>query len=168
MIFKQVRLTDNGPLQDVLIQEGKITKIASSIHIGGEVIEGNGKWLLPGLIDLNVRLKNDTLNQKHLEMLSHDAARGGVTTCVVMPDFSPRLDNETLLELLNAKLSHDRISLLLAAPLTTKESEKLNNLATLIENGACAIQGNSSINANLIRRGIQYAGKDRGRAKSGQ
>ncbi|NLC28663.1 MAG: amidohydrolase family protein, partial [Campylobacteraceae bacterium] len=60
-------------------------------------------------------------------------------------------------ELLSAKLESLQVRLLLAAPLTTKSNDTLNNLATLIKNGAVAIQGDSSVNSNLIRRGLQYA-----------
>jgi dihydroorotase len=158
VILKNVIIDAALPSQDVWIESGKIKAIAPVIdQPNEEEIDGQGQWLLPGVIDLNVRLKNDTLTQKNLEMLARDAAKGGVSTCVIMPDFSPRLDNETLLELLSAKLSSMPIALLLAAPLTTKASDTLNNLATLIKNGAVAIQGNSSVNANLTRRGIQYA-----------
>ena len=158
MIFKQVQLCGYDKLQDVQVKGDKIALIAPSIKSDDkEVIDGDGRWLLPGIIDLNVRLKNDTLSQNHIQLLANDASRGGVTTALIMPDFTPRLDNETLLELLNAKLASLQVNLFLAAPLTTESNNTLNNLATLIKNGAMAIQGDSSINANLIRRGLQYA-----------
>jgi dihydroorotase len=158
VVFKKVQLCGYETLQDVEITDGKITAISSSIKSNDSAnIDGDGRWLIPGIIDLNVRLKNDSLSQNHVELLSNDASRGGVTTALIMPDFTPRLDNETLLELLNARLSSLGVNLYLAAPLTTESNQTLNNLATLIKNGAMAIQGDSSINANLVRRGLQYA-----------
>ncbi|MFA6756243.1 MAG: amidohydrolase family protein [Sulfurospirillaceae bacterium] len=157
MVIKGVKLNAKEDLYDVKIKDGKIVKIAHTISSNEKTIDGKGLFLLPGIIDLNVRLKNDTLTQNHLQMLANDALRGGVTTAVIMPDFTPRLDNETLLELLNSRLEILKANLFLAAPLTTKSNEILNNLATLIKNGAVAIQGDSSVNANLIRRGLQYS-----------
>lgn len=158
MIFKKVRLLGHEGYQDVRVENGVIVQISSQIEDkSAKIVDGANRWLLPAIVDLNVRLKNDSLSEDNIQLLSKDAARGGVGTALIMPDFTPRLDNETLLELLNAKLSSLKVNLFLAAPLTTRESGILNNLATLIQNGAKAIQTNSSVNANLIRRGLQYA-----------
>lgn len=157
MIFRKVQLCGYETYQDVKVDNGIIAEIAPLIKGDDEMIDGDGRYLIPGIIDLNVRLKNDSLSQNHVQLLSKDAARGGVSTALIMPDFTPRLDNETLLELLNAKLSTLSVNLYLAAPLTTQSNNTLNNLATLIKNGAMAIQGDSSVNANLVRRGLQYA-----------
>ncbi|MDR1615155.1 MAG: amidohydrolase family protein [Campylobacteraceae bacterium] len=155
MLIKNAKIADT--LKDVLIEEGKIVKIADSIDKDTQILDAKGAYLLPGLIDLNVRLKNDTLNQKNLDTLSNDCARGGVTTSLIIPDFLPRLDNESFLELLNAKVNTMPTTMLLSAPLVNEETNKLNNIATLIQNGAIAIWGKSHVNSNLIRRGIQYA-----------
>ena len=95
MVIKGVKLNAKEDLYDVKIKDGKIVKIAHTISSNEKTIDGKGLFLLPGIIDLNVRLKNDTLTQNHLQMLANDALRGGVTTAVIMPDFTPRLDNET-------------------------------------------------------------------------
>jgi dihydroorotase len=157
VLIKNAKIAGEKTLKDVLIEEGKIAKIAESIDKKDETIDAKGAYLLPGLIDLNVRLKNDTLNQKNLDTLSNNCARGGVTTSLIIPDFLPRLDNESFLELLSAKADALRTTMFLSAPLVNEETNKLNNIATLVQNGAAAIWSKSHINSNLIRRGIQYA-----------
>jgi dihydroorotase len=50
-----------------------------------------------------------------------------------------------------------KASLHVAAPLANEETQKLNNIATLLNNGASAIWATSSVNANILKRGFQYA-----------
>ncbi len=160
MIIKNVKLIDVEGFSNVKIEDGKISAIENDLERLGkdeDIIDGNFMWLLPGIIDLNVCLKNYILSQKHLQMLCDDAKKGGVSTCVIMPNYSPQFDNKTFLEFLNAGLGNLDINILMIAPLIRSDENQLNNLATLIEKGACAIQGVSSLNANLIKRGLQYA-----------
>ena len=112
---------------------------------------------LPGLIDLNVRFSNSTLNQEHIDKLASSCLKGGVTTAVVMSDFSPRLESATLLELVKFKIDQAKIDLKMSAPLADEKEDQLHNIATLLNNGAAAILADSHRNANLLRRGMQYA-----------
>jgi len=144
--------------QDVLIQEGKIACIKEHIDmLDEESIEATGLFLLPGFIDLNVRFSNSTLNQEHIDKLSNSCIKGGVTTAVVMSDFSPRLESATLLELVKFKIDQAKINLKISAPLADEQEDQLHNIATLLNNGAAAILADSHRNANLLRRGMQYA-----------
>jgi dihydroorotase len=146
--------------KDVLIKEGKIVSIAQTLaaaSLEDEVIDANGLCLLPGLIDLNVRFANSTLNKEHIDKLSTSCLKGGVTTAVVMSDFTPRLDSATLLELVKFKIDQAKINLHMSAPLADEKEDQLHNIATLLNNGAAAILADSHRNANLLRRGMQYA-----------
>jgi len=151
--------TSNGvERQDVLIKEGKIVAIASHLDDAThDVIDANGLYLLPGLIDLNVRFSNSSLNQEHIDKLSSSCLKGGVTTAVVMSDFSPRLESATLLELVKFKIDQAKINLHISAPLADEKEDQLHDIATLLNNGAAAILADSHRNANLLRRGMQYA-----------
>ncbi|MFK5880914.1 MAG: amidohydrolase family protein [Sulfurospirillum sp.] len=145
--------------RDVLFDDAKILEINESIEALDkcDVYDAKGCYLLPGLIDLNVRLANSVLSKSNLDKLSKSARKGGVTTAVILSDFTPRLDSSTLLDFLKPTLDESIINLKVTAPLTNKNSDKLNNIATLINNGASAIWTNSNINSNLIKRGMQYA-----------
>jgi dihydroorotase len=153
-------LLENGTaISDVLIENGKIKSIEKNIQLKEDVkvIDANGAYLLPGLIDLNVRLANSELHKDSLNKLTKTSLHGGVTTSVIMPDFRPRLDSSTLLEHFMLKAENEEADLHVAAPLVNVDEDRLNNIATLLKNGATAIWAKSSINSNLLRRGIQYA-----------
>ncbi|WP_051505409.1 amidohydrolase family protein [Sulfurospirillum arcachonense] len=146
-------------IKDVLIKDGKIESIEDSIEISENIriIDAQKSFLLPGLVDLNVRLANSQLNSNSLKKLTKTSLHGGVTTSVIMPDFSPRLDNSTLLEHFKIKAEKEECDLHVAAPLSNEEDERLNNIATLLNNGATAIWTPSSSNTNVLKRGFQYA-----------
>ncbi|WP_458701439.1 amidohydrolase family protein [Sulfurospirillum sp. 1307] len=158
ILIKNAKLSDES-VKDILIDENKIVKIEEEIDIlnNTRVIDANNNYVIAGLVDLNVRLANDVLNKDSLKKLTKNSLKGGVTTSVIMPDFTPRLDNSTLLEHFMIKADDEESTLHVAAPLVDVNEEKLNNIATLLDNGATAIWTNSNINANLLKRGFQYA-----------
>ena len=53
--------TDNQIIEDatVVIEDEKIISINEPIPEGAEIIEGEGKWLIPGLIDMHVHTLTD-------------------------------------------------------------------------------------------------------------
>jgi len=145
--------------QDVLIDNKKIIDIKDKIEAKKDyvVFDAKNSYLLPGLIDLNVRLANNVLSKKNLDKLATSAKKGGFTSVVIMSDFEPRLDSSTLLDFLKTSFDKSKIHIDVSVPLTNKKNDKLNNIATLINNGAGAICSTSNINLNLLKRGFQYA-----------
>ncbi len=160
-LIKDAMIVDGKDIlkRDVLFDDTKILKIEKSIEILDEydVYDAQGCYLLPGLIDMNVRLANSVLSKSNLDKLSKSARKGGVTTAVILSDFTPRLDSSTLLDFLKPTFDESIINLKVTAPLTSEDGDKLNNIATLINNGATAIWTNSNVNSNLVKRGMQYA-----------
>lgn len=160
MIIKNAILpTKQGLIHtDILIHEGKIVSLNATIDGENEhVIDAEGLYVLPGIVDLNVRFANSILNQEHIDKLAASCLSGGVTTAVVMADFSPRLESATLLELVKFKIDQAKIDIKMSAPLADQKEDQLNNIATLLNNGAAAILADSHRNANLLRRGMQYS-----------
>ena len=145
--------------KDVLIDDRKILEINNNINISKEyeVYDAKGCYLLPGLIDLNVKLANCVLTKSNLDKLSNSSKKGGVTTVVICPDFIPKLDSPTLLDFLKLSFDESVVNLKVTAPLANEQTEKLNDIARFINNGATAIWTNTNINSNLIKRGMQYA-----------
>jgi len=77
---------------DILIKNGRIEKIAPSLSAPGnaEIIEAEGKWILPGLIDDQVHFREPGLTHKAtIATESRAAVAGGVTTFFEMPNVSP-------------------------------------------------------------------------------
>tara|TARA_B100002019_G_C21273889_1_gene604001 strand:+ start:2230 stop:3564 length:1335 start_codon:yes stop_codon:yes gene_type:complete len=87
---------------DILVRGGRIEQIDPSIQApaGAEVIDAEGQWILPGLIDDQVHFREPGLTHKACIATEAQAAvAGGVTTFFEMPNVSPpTLDMERLEE----------------------------------------------------------------------
>jgi len=158
LLIKNAKLS-NLDKRDILVENGVIKQIEKNIEIPQNirVIDAKGKFLIAGLVDLNVRLANSKLNSDSLKKLTKTSLNGGVTTSVIMPDFTPRLDSSALLDHFMIKADKEESSLQVCAPLVSENGDKLNNIATFLNNGATAIWTTSSCNTNLLKRGFQYA-----------
>ena len=79
-------------LSDILIQSQRIKKIAPHISAKAtdRVIEGKGRYLLPGMIDDQVHFREPGLTHKgDLATESRAALAGGTTTVMEMPNVKP-------------------------------------------------------------------------------
>jgi dihydroorotase len=86
---------------DILIENEIITKIASEIEATNatEVINANGKFLIPGFIDDQVHFREPGLTHKaNIATESRAAAAGGITTFIEMPNTVPQATTQDLLE----------------------------------------------------------------------
>lgn len=88
-------LTDSGVRQaDVLIEHGRIARIAPGIDTGGhEVVEAGGCWVGPAFVDLHVHLREPGQEWKEDIASGRQAAvAGGYLTVVAMPNTDPPID----------------------------------------------------------------------------
>ena len=84
---------------DVLIRKDRIEQIGSSITPSGRVIDAQGKFLLPGVIDDQVHFREPGLTHKAtIYTDSRAAVAGGVTTYLEMPNTVPPTFTQELLE----------------------------------------------------------------------
>ena len=78
---------------DVLIEAGKIAQIKEEIAADDqtELVEANGKYLLPGLIDDQVHFREPGLTHKAcIRTESRAAVAGGITSFIEMPNTNPQ------------------------------------------------------------------------------
>lgn len=106
-IIKNISVINEGKItqSDVYIQEQRIAKIAPQIDIGTSVeeINGEGKYLFPGIIDEHVHFREPGQTHKgDIYTESHAAIAGGVTSFMEMPNTKPPA---LTLELLEQKYS---------------------------------------------------------------
>lgn len=140
---------------DVRIEGGVITQIGENLT-DTEMVPASGWYLLPGLVDTNVRLKDSQLSGKNLESLSRHALEGGVTTVVLASDSYPRIDNEITLEFVQKHqyLPHGAsIETTLSA---LSESGTLSNIAIMLKKGSLAVHTSTLTDYNLLSRIAQY------------
>jgi dihydroorotase len=92
-LIKNARLVNEGTITegDLLIENGRIVKIAASIEASDtEVIDANGAHLLPGMIDDQVHFREPGLTHKGgIRSESRAAVAGGITSYMEMPNTLP-------------------------------------------------------------------------------
>ncbi len=157
MIIADVVLCDiNGERQcDIEVEEGKIVKIASKIE-GENRNSYKGCYLLPGLIDTNVRLLDGNLNSGNLDKIAQQAVKGGITTVVLMPDSTPAVDNEIVLEFLQKHRRQKLGANIETTVAATKEDETLSNIAIMLKRGALSPYMTTAVSNNLACRIAEY------------
>jgi len=122
---------------DVRVEGGLITEIGEGLK-GLELIDAKGSYLIPSLVDTNVRLQDSTLNSNNIKSISDKAIKGGVGHIVLNADSNPAIDNEIALEFAQnslKSLSGAKIDLMLN---TLQEDSTLSNIAILLKSGAVA------------------------------
>lgn len=102
-LLKNIHVVNEGSItvNDVLIKNGRIEKIDSSINVVENSIEinGEGKYLLPGVIDDQVHFREPGLTHKaSIYTESKAAVAGGVTSFMEMPNTIPPAFTLALLE----------------------------------------------------------------------
>ena len=127
---------------DVLVSEDGCVIGPSAVPQHARVVDVRDRWVIPGLIDLQVHFREP--GQTHKEDLlsgSRAAFAGGITTVVVMPNTTPALDDPALVRGQDAKTrAHGGVRILVAAAATRAIAGKeLSNHKALKAAGAIAL-----------------------------
>lgn len=108
---------------DLLVEDGKFAEFAPQIasREGVREIEGEGRVLLPGLVDMHVHLREPGYSYKEtIASGTRAAAKGGFTTVCPMPNLNPAPDSpEHLQEQLDLIARDAVIDVLPYATITT-------------------------------------------------
>ncbi len=102
-LFKNICVVNEGELKtmDVLTQGERIERIDPSISLKQKIreINGEGKYLMPGVIDDQVHFREPGLTHKaNIHSESRAAVAGGVTSFMEMPNTIPNALTVELLE----------------------------------------------------------------------
>tara|TARA_R110000850_G_scaffold254614_1_gene380221 strand:+ start:110455 stop:111795 length:1341 start_codon:yes stop_codon:yes gene_type:complete len=106
VLIKNAKVVNEGTIQncDVLIQNEVIIEIAESISAKSsdtQIIDAEGNYLLPGIIDDQVHFREPGLTHKaEIGSESKAAVAGGITSFIEMPNTFP---NATTIDLLEDK-----------------------------------------------------------------
>ena len=149
---------------DVAIAAGLIVglnRVADDFN-PDKVIDAAGCIVAPGLIDLQVRLREP--GHEHEGMLESElaaAVAGGVTSLVCPPDTDPVLDEPGLVEMLrfrSEKLHQSRV-FPLGALTRALQGEALTEMVQLTESGCVGFSQAEvpMINTLVLQRAMQYA-----------
>ena len=127
-------LIDNELVKrDIQIKDGKIFDIKESLDELGEVIDVKGAWIINGAVDVHVHLREPGFTHKEtIESGTKASAKGGVTTCLAMPNLNPCPDSLDNLKVELDIIEKDALVNVLPFGSVTK-GEKGDELASLEE-----------------------------------
>src|SRR5208283_5857401 len=108
---------------------------------GDRLIDANGKFVTPGLIDIHVHLREP--GDEEEETIASGAAAavaGGFTTVCCMPNTKPPLDNEGQIEFVLREAQRVGLAGVLPIGAITKgrEGKELAELGSMLQRGAIA------------------------------
>ena len=158
-----VVLKDSVEKKDILIENGKIIKIADSIPVNGsEEIDASGKHVFPGLIDMHVHLREPGFERKEdIESGSKAAVKGGFTHICCMPNTNPITDNKVVVTYIKARAKEVNLCKVHPIGAITKGSkgEEMASIAGMKKAGAVAISddGVAVKSARMMRLAMEYA-----------
>jgi len=140
---------------DVRIEEGVVTEIGEKLS-DIEIVDAKGAYLLPSLVDTNVRLLDSNLNAKNIKSISEEAKRGGIGHIVLNADSTPAIDDEVVLEFAQngtAMVNGAKVDLMLN---TLKEDMTLSNIAILLKKGVVAPYMSTIAKNNIAIKIAEY------------
>ena len=149
---------------DVALAAGRVVAVgqAPAGFEADRVVDASGQWVLPGLVDLAVRLREP--GHEHEGMLQSEmaaAVAGGVTSLVCPPDTEPVLDEQGLVEMLKFRAEKQHKSRLfpMGALTVGLKGETLTEMAELTESG-CVAFGQADVplsSITTLSRALSYA-----------
>lgn len=104
VLIKNANIVNEGKISrgDVLVQHGLIVEVSETISARAadtKVIDADGSYLLPGMIDDQVHFREPGLTHKAtIESESRAAVAGGITSFIEMPNTVPQATTIDLLE----------------------------------------------------------------------
>lgn len=155
-------LRDGEKKADILIEDGKISKISANIKADCKVIDASDKHVLPGFIDMHVHLREPGFEGKEdIESGSKAAVAGGFTQVCCMPNTNPVCDNAVVVSYI--KYRQQQVNLCKINPIGAitrgQEGKAMSDIGKMKEAGAVAISddGKSVADSNVMRLAMEYA-----------
>jgi dihydroorotase len=146
---------------DVRIAGGKIAELGRGLT-GARIVDISGLWVVPGLIDLHVHLREPGQEYKEdIETGTKAAVAGGFTTICCMPNTKPVNDQRSVTDLIVRRARE--VGPVRVRPIGAitqgLEGKTLADIADMKQGGIVAISddGRPVMNAGLMRRAFEYA-----------
>ena len=123
-------------LLDVCIADGCIVSVGAppdGFHADIE-LDANGRYIIPGLIDLNARLREPGEEFKAtIDSECRAAAAGGITTLCCPPDTDPVIDTPAVIELIRHRAQQTNAARVVALGALTRglDGDRLSEMAEI-------------------------------------
>lgn len=169
LLIRQGRVIDPESGRDetgsIVISDGKIADYLpgeTPKTFDGTVIEAAGHWVLPGLIDMHVHLRDPGFEWKEdIRSGTVAAAAGGFSSVACMANTNPVNDHAEVTRYIREKAASQGAANVFPVAAVTRgmEGKEMTDFAELFEAGAVAFSddGKPVRNALMLRRALEYA-----------
>jgi len=147
---------------DILIERGKIKKIAPRINRKCKTFNIENKVIIPGMIDLHTHLREP--GREDVETIASGtaaAAKGGFTTVCAMPNTNPPVDSVSGVKyVLTTSAQEGKIRVLPIGAITKeRKGQELTEIGKMAKAGIIAISddGTTVMNSLVMRRAMEYS-----------
>lgn len=149
---------------DIRIENGVISEVGPDLpeQDGEEIFDLSGCYVMPGLIDTHVHLRDPGQEESEdLESGSKAAIAGGFTTVVAMPNTFPVVDNVPIVRYIKDKSARLGYADVLPTAAITKgqEGQEITEIGFLRDAGVIAFteDGKSVANSGILRKAMTYS-----------
>ncbi|MFP7754010.1 dihydroorotase [Thermodesulfobacteriota bacterium B35] len=147
---------------DLLVLEGRIAAEGTPVPASARVVDASGCWVVPGLVDMHVHLREPGEEYKE-DILSgtRAAAAGGFTAVVCMPNTRPVNDCRAVTEMILERARQGSARVYPVAAISQgSRGERLAEFGELKKAGAVGVSddGLPVRDSQLMRRAMEYAG----------
>ena len=152
-------------VMDLYIEDGKIVEKGEKLNLSADrMIDAEGCYVMPGLIDLHVHFRDPGQTYKEdIETGSRAAAKGGFTTVCCMPNTNPVVDSAETVKYIIEKAKQVGLTNVLPVGAVTKRMAgmEITDIKELKEAGICAISedGKSVMNSGVYRKAMKEAAR---------
>lgn len=151
-------------VMDVLVEDGLVKCVGTGLSSPADatVIDASGKYVVPGLIDMHVHLRDPGFEYKE-DVISgtRAAVAGGFTSICCMPNTKPIIDGKAVVSyIINKAKTEGFCNVFPIGSITYgMAGDRLSEMGELKESGCVAVSddGKPVVNSELMRRALEYA-----------
>lgn len=156
-IVNHDKITESG----ILIEGETISAIIPDAE-ADKVIDCAGAYVLPGLIDMHVHVREPGQEYKEdIKSASEAASAGGITSLCCMANTNPVIDNAAVMNHITARAREIGLIDIFPYGAVTKglKGEELTEMGDMTNAGAAGFSddGRTIMNAEVMRRALEYA-----------
>lgn len=149
---------------DILLTDGVISKIGNLNEDdtqNSEVYDFSGKYVVPGLFDMHVHLREPGREDEETVITgSNAAAAGGFTGIACMPNTEPAIDTAEVVEFIKKQAANHIVDVKVVGAATQgRKGEMISPMAELHEAGVVGFSddGVAIKTAGILRKALEYS-----------
>ncbi len=151
----------DGEALDILIEEGKISKVEKNIKQKVDFeIDASNLYVIPGLVDLHVHLREPGFeNKETIKTGTMAAVKGGITTLVAMANTNPPIDSPEVYQDVTKKIKENALANVIQACKSTRNENEIVEIGLLKKKGAFVFSddGKPVQNPKTMKKLLAYA-----------